>query len=108
MIYLDHYKEIAKSKRSSSIKRVDFNEKDGTLQMKEYKMQLNPELEKEIQRAEEAEKAIREMEANKGMLNYHRISEKELMDIGSIESSNVDYAEIFEEKISTLTTGKLY
>ena len=68
-------------------------------------MKIDPELEKEIQRAEEAERAIREMEANKGMLNYHRISEKELMDIGSIDSSNVDYAEIFEERINNINLG---
>lgn len=45
------------------------------------------------------------MENNKGMLNYHRISEKELMDIGSISSSNIDYAEIFDERISDLSIG---
>lgn len=98
-------RDASKNKRSNSIKRVEYDKKDGSLQMKEYKMQLDPELEKEIQRAEEAEKAIREWEANKGMLNYHRISEKDLMDIGSIESSNIDYAEIFEERINTISLG---
>lgn len=91
-----------KSKRSQSVKRVEFDDNTGQVSMKNYQMPVNPELEKEIQRAEEAERAIREMEANKGMLNYHRISEKELAEVGSIESSNIDYAEIFDERITDL------
>ena len=78
---------------------------DGSIQVKEFVQELDPEVEKELKRAEEAERAIREMENNKGMLNYHRISEKELMDIGSISSSNIDYAEIFDERINELTLG---
>ena len=80
---------------------------DGSVQVKEFKYELDSEAEKELRRAEEAERAIREMENNKGLLNYHRISEKELMDIGSISSSNIDYAEIFDERINELSMGIL-
>jgi hypothetical protein len=91
-----------KSKRSQSVKRVEFDDNTGQISMKNYKLPVDPKLEKEIQRAEEAERAIREMEVNKGLLNYHRISEKELAEVGSIESSNIDYAEIFDERITDL------
>jgi hypothetical protein len=62
---------------------------------------------KQIQRAEEAERSIKQMEANKGKMNIHRISEKEIDDVGSIDSSNVDYLEIFEERIDKLE-GEIY
>lgn len=93
-----------KHHRSQSVMRAEYDEKTGTIQMKEYLTPIDPETEKELQRAEEAERLIREMEANKGMLNYHRISEKELAEVGSIESSNIDYAEVFNERITELET----
>ena len=62
--------------------------------------EIDLELLKQIQKNEDAEEAIRKMEASKGKLNYYKISEEELAEVASIESSNVDYVEIFGERIS--------
>ena len=35
-----------------------------------------------------------------GKMNINRVDSKDLEDVNSIDSSNVDYAEIFEEKFS--------
>ena len=95
-----------KKKQNQGIKRAEFNEDSGQIEMKEYKIELDPEEEKEIKRAEEAERMIRQMEANKGLMNYHRISEKELEEIGSISTSDIDYAEVFDERITVSIFNK--
>ncbi|CAI2385951.1 unnamed protein product [Moneuplotes crassus] len=84
--------------KSEVIKRVEMDE-HGNLQMKEFSNALSPEEQKQQQKQEEAQRAIREMEANKGKLNYHKISERELDEVASIESSNIDYVEIFGERL---------
>ena len=33
-----------------------------------------------------------------GRMNLHRVDSQELAEIASLESSNIDYAEVFEEK----------
>jgi len=88
--------------RSGSTKRAEYNDSTREVEIKEFHMPVDPEQQKEMLRAEEAERIIREMEANKGLLNYHRISEKELAEVGSIDSDNVDYAEVFNERITDL------
>jgi len=87
----------SKRKQSEVIKRVELDE-HGDLKMREFN-NLDPEEQKKQQRQEDAERAIRVMEADKGKLNYYKISEAELAEVASIDSSNVDYIEIFGERL---------
>jgi galactokinase len=96
-------KPVHKNKRSQSITKSELIYKTEQLNIRNEEIsKMDPESQKYILRAEEAERAIKEMEANKGKMNYYRISEKELAEVASIDSSNVDYVEIFEERISKL------
>lgn len=79
-------------------KRVEVDE-NGNLKMKEMVNEINPDLDEELKKLEDAERAIREMEASKGKLNYHQISEAELAEVASIDSSNIDYVDQFSERL---------
>ena len=56
------------------------------------------EEEKIIQRQLEAEKKIRKMQTTIEAINVNRVCSTELDEVQSLDSSKVDYAEIFEEK----------
>jgi len=96
---LSPVKNLKMRSRTETINRAEVNEKTGEIITKEYSNELDPETLKQLQKNQEAERAIREYEASKGKLNYHRISEEDLADVGSIDSSNIDYVEIFGERI---------
>jgi hypothetical protein len=53
---------------------------------------------KKIMRQREAEEKIKKIQNSMGNMNLHRVESEELNDLPSIESSNIDYTEIFEEK----------
>lgn len=87
--------------KSEVIKRIDIDE-NGDLKIEEIINKIDPEELKQLEKQEEAERAIREMEADKGKLNYYKISEDELAEVASIDSSNIDYVDIFEGRLNSL------